>query len=63
MRHLRRPVEYVHLSPPIMRTQRFASAILVALTLACSAPGLAESSPPKGVDAEVVTLASRGLLP
>jgi hypothetical protein len=34
-----------------------------SLTLACSAPGLAESSPPKGVDAEVVALASRGLLP
>jgi HEAT repeat protein len=44
------------LSPPIVRTQRFASAILAALTLACSVPGLAESSPPKGVDAEVVAL-------
>jgi hypothetical protein len=44
------------LSPSIMRTKRFASAILAALLLACSAPGLAESSPLKDVDAEVVAL-------
>jgi hypothetical protein len=44
------------LSPSILRMQCFASAILAALTLACSAPGLAESSPLKGVDAEVVAL-------
>lgn len=44
------------LSPSNTRMQRFAQAILAALTLACSAPGLAESSPLRGVDAEVVAL-------
>jgi hypothetical protein len=56
---MRKPLQLLFgafLVPTITRAQFFASAILATLTLVWSAPALAQSLPPKGVDAEAAAL-------